>query len=218
MTFPNIHRYLTVHWTITGVTGETGQFGLRFDSVGAVDQDAVDACAPAVSTMWASSGGGIEAGYKLSHLRLAQIDVNGNYVTNTISYDHIYAAPVAGGGGTTTARFPLQSALASTLVTAVPRGQASKGRIYLPWINTALGSDAMYPLTAVNNRSAVLATMIGALESAIGNSAVFSKGTKTSTTGAKNNITGVKTGTRPDVQRRRAKQISETYGTTSAIP
>lgn len=217
MPYPEPHRYLTVHWTIAGVNDESGQFGLRFAHNGAVSQTMVDDAASAVQTMWASSGAGIESNYKLSYLRLAQIGVDGKYYPDTISYDHTYAAPVGGGGGTTISRFPLQTALASTLVTAVPRGQANKGRIYLPWFNTALGSDATFPLTNVNTRSVAVAAMLSALKLVIGNPAVFSKGTKTSTEGAYNLITGVKTGTRPDVQRRRAKQINETYGTTSAL-
>lgn len=219
MPYPNIHRYLTVHWNVSGVTGdEEGQFGLRFDNPGAVDQDMVAACAAPVSTMWTSAGAGIESGYRLIYLRLAQIGVDGKYVPNTVSYDHVYSPVPVGGGGTTAARFPLQTALASTLVTNVPRGQASKGRVYLPWFNSALGSDYTWAANFIDTRSTAVANMIGALEFALGPCKVFSKGTKTSSAGLANTVTGVKTGRRPDVQRRRAKQVVEVYGSTIATP
>lgn len=220
MTFPQAHLYLTAHWEVSGASGETGQFGLRFaGSPGPATQAKVAACASAVSTMWSAAGTGIEAGYLLKYLRLAEIAVNGKYVPGTISYDHTYTTPPAGGGGTVTARFPLQVALATTLLTAMPRGQASKGRIYLPWFNAALGADHKWTTTNVNGRSAAIATMITALNTALSAPvAVMSKGTKAApTVGAENFVTGVKTGTRPDVQRRRAKQIPETYGSISTV-
>jgi hypothetical protein len=215
--YPSDHLYLTAHWEVQGVAGETGQFGLRILSVSAASQALVDAAASAVSTMWSSAGAGIENSFLLRYLRLARIGGDGLYVPGSISYDHIYTSSPAGGGGTTTARYPMQSALASTLVTAMPRGQAHSGRIYLPWINQALGTDALYPLTQVNSRSVAIATMLTSLASAVGAVGVFSKGTKTSSLGAVHVVTGVKTGRRPDVQRRRAKQMAESYGTTSTV-
>lgn len=219
MAYTGSHFYLTAHWTVSGASGETGQFGLKFTNNGpGASQSLVDACASAVQTMWSAAGTGIEAGYLLQYLRLAKLFTDGKYIAGSISYDHIYTTPPAGGGGTVTARFPLQTALCSTLVTAMPRGQAHSGRIYLPWFNAALGADHKWTSGNVNGRSAALATMITALNTALGGScAVFSKGTKNSTTGATNVVTGVKTGTRPDVQRRRAKQIAETYGSTSTV-
>lgn len=217
MAYPSVHLYLTTHWSVQGASPEVGQFGLRILNNAAASQTLVDAAASAVSTMWGSAGAGIESGYHLEYLRLASIGTDGRYVPGSVSYDHIYTSPVAGGGGATTARFPLQTALVSTLTTATPRGQAHSGRIYLPWYNTALGSDALFPLTQVNSRSAAVATMLNSLALVIGSAAVFSKGTKTSTTGISHVVTGVKTGRRPDVQRRRAKQLGEAYGSISTV-
>ena len=213
MTYTQTHLYLTWHWTVSGIGEEEGQCGLRFLlGMGAADQARVDAAAPAVQTFWASAGAGIENGFKLTYLRLASIGADGKYSPGTISYDHVYPAAIGGGGGTTTARYPMQTALAATLTTAVPRGRASKGRIYLPWLNFALGSDGRFPLTAVNARSTALATCIDALQVDMGTPAVMSK----IGTGTTNAITGVQHGTRPDVQRRRAKSMTENYG--SVIP
>jgi hypothetical protein len=217
MPFPNTHLYLTLHWIVQGASGESGQCGLRFDNTGNLTQQMVTDCASAVSTMWQSAGAGIESGYQLQYLRLAKIGTDGKYFPGSVSFDHIYSSPPAGGGGATTARFPLQVALATTLLTAIPRGQANKGRIYLPWPNAALGNDALFPVTSANTRSSTVATMITALNVILGPCNVFSKGTKTSTAGAKHVVTGVKTGRRPDVQRRRAKQVAEIYGTTSTV-
>lgn len=217
MPYPNNHLYLTIHWTSMGADAEAGQCGLKFDNTTPATPADVADCAAAVSAMWAHVDAGIEANYKLSYLRLASLGTDGKYLPNSVSFDHIYAAPVPGGGGAVQARFPLQTALASTLTTAFPRGQAHSGRIYLPWSNNALGADYMWSATIANNRSARVATMITALNAVLGPCNVFSKGTKTSTEGAKHVVTGVKTGRRPDVQRRRAKQIAESYGSTSAV-
>lgn len=216
MPFPNEHIYFTVHWLTYG-TGETGQFGLRFDNTAPLTQAMVNACATPVQTMWSSAGAGIEDGYRLTFLRAAKIGTDGKYLPGSVSLDYTYSNPPVGGGGITIARYPLQTALATTLTTAIPRGQASKGRIYLPWINQALGSDYLFPLTQANSRSAAVATMLTALNVQLGPLCVFSKGTKTSTAGAKHVVTGVKTGRRPDVQRRRAKQQVESYGALSTV-
>lgn len=217
MAFPNEHIYFTVHWTVQGVSLESGQFGLRFDNTGSLTQTMVNNCATAVSTMWGSTGAAIENGYLLTFLRAAKVGTDGKYLPGSVSFDYTYASPVGGGGGTTTHRFPLQVAVASTLTTAFPRGQAHAGRIYLPWMNDALGSDGRFTSTIANTRSAALATMLTSLNTVLGPCNVFSKGIKTSTAGAKHVVTGVKTGRRPDVQRRRAKQMVESYGTTSTV-
>jgi hypothetical protein len=219
MTYPNAHLYLTLHWVNGGVPSETGQTGFRFDTVAPASQALVDACSGHVSAFWTAATNTIEPDYRLSYLRLASIAPNGQYVPGTVAYDHIYPGTIPGGGAAVTARFPLQVACASTLLTALQRGQAYKGRCYLPWIDSNLQSGYVWQPADVNNRTNGLAAMLSNLNDDLpGPLSIFSKGTKSNPgVGAKNVVTGVKTGTRPDVQRRRANQETEVYGLVGAV-
>lgn len=215
MTYPNAHLYLTAHWTPTGATGETGQCGLRFDSTAPASQALVDACATAWSSFWTAATNAIDNAFSLQFLRLASIAPNGLYVPGTIAYDHTFPGGTPGGGtgGTPIYQYPLQVAAVSSLLTAMPRGQAHRGRIYLPYIAINQNSGWRWPPANVNNRTNGVAAMISALNVVLpGDCTVFSKGSKAApTVGAKQLVTGVVTGGRPDVQRRRAGQVTELY-------
>lgn len=221
MSYPNAHLYLTVHWSAQSSSNEFGQFGLRFDSTAPATQVLVDNCAQPVSTFWSAATNGVDFAYALQYIRLASIGTDGKYVPGSVAFDHTYPGGVAGGGsgGSAVRYFPLQVAAASTLLTAMPRGQAYKGRIYLPYIATPLDGSWHWPLANCNNRTNGLAAMISALNGVMpGDAAVFSKGTKAApTVGAKQTITGVQTGNRPDVQRRRAAQLAESYSIVGTV-
>lgn len=210
MVYPNAHLYLTLHWTQSGATTEVGQTGVRFDSTAPATQALVSACAPACSTFWQNAVALIDNGFTLQFLRLASIGADGNYVPGTLSYDHIYSPVPAGGGGGPSTRYPLQVAWAATLNTAMPRGRAHNGRMYFPWPNTTMGTDFRFSSTDANNRSNALAAMLSSLNTVLpGDATIFSK----VGAGTKNLVTSVKHGRRPDVQRRRASALPETYGT-----
>jgi len=215
MTYPNAHLYLTAHWITAGATGEVGQFGLRYDSTAPASQTLVDACKGAVQTMWSASTSAIYPDYQLQFLRLAAIGTDGKYVPGTIAYDGIYTSPVPGGGVTTITRFPLQVAQVVTLLTAMPRGQASRGRVYLPYLDDTIQSNWQWQLATTNSRVNTFSAMLSTLNTTLpGPLTVFSKGTKAApTTGAKHAVTQVQAGTRPDVQRRRANRQVEVRGT-----
>jgi hypothetical protein len=217
MAFPNAHLYLTAHWVNGGAPGETGQVGIRFDTTTPASLSLVTACMTAWSTFWAAATSNISSDYRLIYLRLASVGVNGQYVPGTIAYDGTFGSPVA-GQGTINFRYPLQVATVATLLTALPRGQASKGRIYLPPIGQALNSSYRFAIADANSRSNTLAALLNSLNTALpGKAAIFSKSTKASTAGAKATITGVQHGDRPDVQRRRAKSMVEAYGVVGNV-
>jgi hypothetical protein len=206
MTYPNGYLYLTAHFVVAG-TSEVGQFGLKFDSTAAATQALVDGCATAVQNMWAAATVDIGQFHRLSFLRLAAIGTDGKYIPGSVSYDHTYAGTVP-GGGVAAALFPLQCAHVMTLRTAMPRGQAHVGRIYLPPIQENLGSAFTWTTTQINNRINTVTQMIANLNAVMpGPATIFSKGTKAApTVGAKHVITQVNSDNKPDVQRRRARQ------------
>lgn len=215
MTYPNAHLLLTAHWTDSGVTAETNQCGLRFDSTAPATQGLVDACATAWANFWTAATNAIDFAYSLTFLRLASIAPDGKYVPGSIAYDHTFGGgtPGGGSGGAPIRQYPLQVAAVTSLLTAMPRGQAHRGRIYLPYITANLQSNWKWQLANVNNRTNGVAAMISALNVVLpGDCTVFSKGSKSApAVGAKNLVTGVVTGDRPDVQRRRANQLAEGY-------
>lgn len=207
------YQLLTVHWTVTETTAETAQFGLKFAGSAASDQATVDACAAAVSTMWSSAGADIPAERRLAFLRLASVGTDGLYIPGTVAYDHVYAAPVAGGGALA-AGWPLQVAHVVSLLTATPRGLAHAGRVYLPPIDETLLSTGQWTTAQANARSAVFATMLTSLNATIpGNASIMSKVGG----GAVHPVTNVRCDTRPDVQRRRAAQQIGVLGSLSAV-
>lgn len=221
MTYPNAHLYLTAHWGYGASSNEKGQVGLRFDTVAPASQALVDACSAAWSAFWTNATALIDFAFKLEYLRLASIAPNGQYVPGTIAYDHVYPGSVNGGGsgGTPLYRFPLQSACVTSLLTAMPRGQAHKGRVYLPYIATALQVDWNWQNADMNTRSNSFAACLSALNAALpGPLSVFSKGTKAApTVGAKQLVTAVQTGGKPDVQRRRAASATERIGIITSV-
>lgn len=223
MSYPNAHLLLTAHWGYSTATTETGQTGLRFDTVTPASQALVDACATAWSAFWTNSTlGGIDPAFRLQFLRLASIGTNGQYVPGTIAYDHLFpgGTPGAAGGSTPLYRYPLQVAAVTTLLTAMPRGQAHAGRIYLPQlVESPLQSSFTWTTANVNSRSNAVASMISALNTALpGKCTIFSKGTKSAPgVGAKQLVTGCLTDTKPDTQRRRARQLPSVKGTVWTI-
>lgn len=217
MPFPITHKLLTLHWTTPDQPDETGQTGVRFAGTEAITQAMVDACKTAVSDFWSLAANRIPNGYKLQFIRLASIAPDGKYPPGSFARDGVYAVQIP-GGGLSTPVFPLQTACASTLVTASPRGQASHGRMFLPPIADVLNTDYRWSVTPAATRSTGLANMLVALSTPVGGKpGVYSKGTVKSSVGLVQLVTGVKTGIRPDVQRRRGRAVPESYSATAAV-
>lgn len=221
MSYPEKHLLLTIHWRHSSWPLEMGQVGIRFHVTGAGNLDAtqakVDACKPAVQTFWTALGAKIPSLYGLDFLRLARIDETGRYVAGSSSFDARYGASTLSGGGTLPVT-PMQTACVTTLMAGVPHGQASKGRIYLPPIAATPGQDGLWTASDCNSRSSNLATMLTSLNTALnGNAAIYSSGTQRSSDGLARAVKSVATGTRPDVQRRRAKGVPDVRGTASAV-
>lgn len=221
MPFPESHLLLTLHWKHSSWPLETGQCGIRFHTEGAGNLDAtqarVDAAKPAVQTMWSALATKIPIQYGLDFLRLARIDSGGRYVLNTSSFDSRYSSGVLSGGGTSST-LPMQTACATTLLTNTPHGQATKGRIFLPPISANCGLDGLWSASDVNARSSAIATMLTSLNTALNATAfVYSTGTTRRAAGLGRPVTGIATGMRPDVQRRRAKGVTDSGGTRSSV-
>lgn len=225
MPYPAPHLYLTAHWIDSREPNESGQFGIRFSTTATqVTQAMADAAWTPLETFWMSTGAKMPAPYLLKSLRLALVGENGQYVPGTFSRDFVHAS--GRNPGTNTANpMPLSVASVVTLLTDRPSGLASHGRCYLPPLSTALQTDGRWLLADVNARAAAFATCLTSLNAVIKETtgsppafaSVFSKGTPKSPAGVSDFVRKVVIGTRPDVQRRRAKAQREVYGTEQTV-
>lgn len=224
MPYPNTHMYLTVLGDCYGGT-EHWQFGLRLSDGGVSGQVTADAALPQVQSWWANVNNGFINTHRLTSVKCAQIDVNGHYVANTISGEAFQVPPTAGPTLWAADQQAIpQNTIVATLTTAVPRGYASKGRIYLPPQIFNVQSDGLLSATDATSVANSVKSLINSLNavSTIGNVivasrgkgvlAVDAKGKKTYTypnPGAQNNVTGVQVGRVVDTQRRRRRQLNE---------
>jgi len=217
MPFPNQHLYLTLHWTNSGVTNETGQTGVRINSPNNATQVLADSVSGPCLACWRSVGMGVDAQFVLKYIRLATIGTDGKYVPGSVAYDTVFTGSNA-GTGTGSPLWPMQTAMASTLVTNVPRGQAAKGRMFFPPPGATLDGGYRWSAAVADARSSAVAALLQALKVPLGGPvSVFSRGTIQNPAGLSHQATGVTSGRRPDVQRRRGKGVQELYGAVSVL-
>lgn len=184
MTFTTQHRYLSVIGAAYNNT-EKWQFGLRLTDCPGTNDAIAAAAAPIFKNWWtnlANFAGTQNAGapntHELKEIKVATVDVDGTYPPNTVSSSFFYPAATLGPNVPPTAMLP-QASVAATLLTAIPRGRGSKGRIFLPpstWATT--GADGrMTPVNAGNIANGVknFILLLNA-EPSIGSVAVMSRG------------------------------------------
>lgn len=128
-------------------------------------------------------------------------------------------------GNSAGSKMPPQITLAATLTSELQRGTGSKGRMYLPGINTVVGDDAKITVTAQNSLVTSLKTMFDNINSDpdIPDRVILvSRGTKVTDAGTgdihyinplNRNVTGLRVGDVYDTQRRRRNDLTEVYVT-----
>lgn len=211
MVFTNQHTYLTVHWQPVLNGPEFGQFGLRIDTPGQGTSVGRQAVKDAVQTFWTNAAAEIPTPYVLTHLKFAAILPSGLYPEGHTPEVLEYVPAVAGAGGTT-APFPLQVSAVGSLLTDAQRGRAHRGRIYMPPMSDAVNSSGMWSSTPITGRVNALATLLNAINTAMEAPVVVMSALGAGTT---REVTSVAVGNRPDIQRRRAAQMTESYTTVA---
>jgi len=233
MPFPTEHTYVTVIGDAYSAT-ERWQFGFRLTPEVVGSQAAALALAPHIETWWRGNAPynvGVDrftalTSHRLTELKVATIQPDGTYPPGEAAYSHFFLPAIAGTFVPPAGTIP-QSTLAVTLTTALPRGYASKGRLYLPPSAnyTPTVADGKISAALAGEYAASLKRLINAINAdpLIGNVAVFSRGrgvpsydpdtNKITYTypnaGAVNNVTGVRVGRVVDTQRRRRRQLTE---------
>lgn len=208
MVFPNSHLLVTSIWTYTGAPQEEGQFGLRFDTDQLPDQTLIDQIAQAVQFFWVTANSSIPTNFKLARVKAAVIQPDGKYPETQEPAIHDFS-PTVSGGGVGASPYPLQVAHVASLLTGAERGRAHRGRVYLPPPVVNLSGDQWsFPQTTCANRATEFAGLIDVLNGTIlAPCMVFSS----VGAGTKRAVTAVAVGNRPDIQRRRAAQLTDVY-------
>jgi hypothetical protein len=204
---------MTVHWQISGIPEEFGQFGIRFNTDVLPSSGEAASIAGHIATFWEAPLAYVSQQFELFEVKFAVIEPSGLYPPDAEPLIHTYTTPVQGGNGNNST-YPLQVSSVASLLTSAARGRAHRGRIYLPPINADLNTTLVWQGSETNNRAGLLATMLTDVNGEIpGQAAVYSR----VGSGIHRLINGVEIGNRPDVQRRRARSQPEAYSTVGAV-
>lgn len=155
--------------------------------------------------------------YQTTEIRGALLGTDGKTIPGGINHFYVNT-PYSGGSGNSA--LPPQTALVATLATATPRGLGSKGRMYLPGINTAVKADGHIDSTAATQIATALSTFLKAVNATVEQPGVVitaSAGSKPPLVGPGVNrvVTAVKVGNVYDTQRRRRNELVETYASVA---
>lgn len=234
MAYPSQFQYLTVIGDAYAAA-ERWQFGLKLTNVASSNEEVALAASDDVERWWmglSPYSSGVDKfnpcnTHRLTEVKVARIETNGEYVDGQPAYSHFYLPPLQTSDVAPAGMAP-QNTMCATLTTDLPRGYASKGRIFLPPCNTMLPTaDGRISAANANVLAASVKRLINELNAntAIGNVAVFSRGRGVPAydaehnrieytypnDGAVNAVTGVRVGRVVDTQRRRRRQLAETY-------
>ena len=112
--------------------------GFESADAGDVQQSAVDAIAAMWETFFTNPQSKFNNSWSTTQVKVARFNTNGKTDLAQVRYFG-YGTPLLGGfvGNP----FPAQISLAATLESAISRGPASKGRMYLPGIVASIGGN-----------------------------------------------------------------------------
>lgn len=200
---------------------DTFATGLTVAASGGGDMSAADdALATEISsliaTWWPANTGTVAvqlpAQAKLTSVKVNRINSAGLY-EDPVTIEHVYGSPIAGGTGVIQ---PAQMATAVTLRTAVERGLASKGRMYLPatlGFVTALGADGRATVANAREAANAVKTLIDGINLiyATPPTGVAGRVSVMSNVGAGfiREVTGTSCGRVPDTMRSRRSKLDE---------
>lgn len=195
--------------------------------VGYEDADAgvpVEADAAAIAARWQTlfTAGNMKIGnsHLTTHIKISDLGTDGKTtLSNTVFYQ--YPSPIAGAQ---TNPIPLpQSALVCTLRSSIPRGIASKGRMYLPGVAVPVQGNGHLPTADPENMSTLLKTFFDGVNTDLGirgDIILASRGRTGAnpTTGINAKVTSIRVGDVYDTQRRRRNALQEVYTSKVLTP
>jgi len=190
--------------------------GFFIGGQGADVEPPTEAAAAVIAGLWKTffqtNAVSVSSKWKTTGVKLATLDTDGTSYANEQAYFY-EGTPYSGVG---VIHWPAQIALVATLTSAVPRGLASKGRMYLPGIASSLTDQGKLANTTVSAVATGLKTFFDGVNSSTemaGTVSIASKGSKPPLIGdpITRDCTGLRVGDVPDTQRRRRNQLVEVY-------
>lgn len=188
------------------------------DSIAPTD-NGVSLVADAWKTFFTNTTSSIASAYKTTEVKAVQLDTSGHTRLDTVKHFTYTTAPV---GGVASSPMPAQVALVATLQSTLPRGLASKGRMFLPGVNIPVDATGHLPAGSMTSLLANFRTFINAVNSVqdLGGVVVLAsrgRGALPVTPGPIKAVSTVKLGNVYDTLRRRRNQLVESYS-AAAIP
>lgn len=206
MTYDSAHKKLTVTGNLFGGL-ETFSFSIRgmSDSTPPTQAD-VDAFEAPLRTFFTASTTAICSQHNVTEIKLAPIGLDGRYPPGTDSVVKS-PSPAMFGGGASSSHFP-QLSMALSMTTALPRGRAHLGRIYLPPLgSTVLPVSGLIDNTTVTQVLANWKTLLDAINAL---AQPFTVAVMSNVgAGTHQLVTGVRAGRVMDTQRRRRRSMIE---------
>ena len=223
------HKFARVTFSGTIFGGaEEWSTGFQIGWEDADYEDLVPGIAEEIGTKWqtffTNGAHQISNAWRVLECKVALINTNGTTDTANIDY-YPYPTTVVGAQGGTP--WVPQITLAATLTSDNQRGLASKGRMYLPGVNSGIdGATGKLGATFTNTLNTGFKTFLDAVNADTdipGAVIIASKGHKTNTLDTNGHpvyegginafVTGCRIGDVYDTQRRRRNGLSETYNT-----
>jgi hypothetical protein len=233
VTYPEEHSYVTVIGDCYNQI-ERWQFGFRLRNEAATNVNLAPAIGPVVQNWWNNTGYtvGVDrwmapSTHRLTEVKVARIGLDGLYDPDDPDSASWFPTTPPAGPGTPPSGMSPQQTMAVTLLTAKPRGLASKGRLYPPMSTLAVTqtTDGRIQNTVAQQLAASIKHLINDINALtlVTSVAVFSRGKGVASydsahkrveytypnAGAVENVTGVGVGRVVDTQRRRRRQITE---------
>ena len=204
----------------TGAILEQVVGGLRWAGPGLADvdnDDTMNAAMAVLENYWQDPLARIPGPCYLTTLKWNRIGTDGRYASSAETRQ----VDIPGTAGTTIMRFPTQIAWATTWTTGRSRGRAHAGRTYWPTGNSLFENTSQFSNPQCQEKADRDWLLIQELTDAIrpnGNNGVSAMVMSNLGAGTSAVITGCKVGSRPDVQRRRARSIAEGYAVSPQLP
>jgi hypothetical protein len=216
-----VHR-VTISGTCFGgqEIWSTGFFlGSPTADAGTASQAQVDAIATRWGTFFTLAANKFSNAYLTQQVKVALLNTDGTTDPANVVY-HTY--PTALAGGSAASALPPQISLAASMTSALPRGMASKGRMYLPGYNAVVDATAHISSTDMGTIATAFQTFINGVNTDGTSSAKvilasFGRLLPTVIAGSSQLVTGVRIGNVFDTQRRRRDGLIEAY-TARTIP
>lgn len=165
-------------------------------------------------TFFKNASSEISNKYTYNQLKMHVVNNDGKTLADSAQY---HSPATAAVGGSASAALPPQVALVATLANSLPRGLATKGRMFLPGINSIVDATGHIGVSSTGSISTNLKTFFDAIYNDAdlpGNPVLASVGRgPLHTDGAIRRISTVRVGNVFDTQRRRRNALTESYTT-----